>query len=165
MCSSDLPDLLILDEPFSGLDPINQELLEAIVIDLHRAGATILFSTHLMEQAERLCERVCLISRSHRVLDGDLREIKRRERRGVVAVSFDGPDGWIDGPEVASREATPDGAHVVLSEGADPQEILRRAVTSGVTIHRFELVEPRLHEIFLRHVGARAQSATSGEPR
>lgn len=160
------PDLLILDEPFSGLDPINQELLEAIVLDLHRQGATILFSTHLMEQAERLCERVCLISRSRRVLDGDLREIKRSERRGEVAISFDGPDGWIDGPEVAGRRPIADGVSVVLSEGADPQAILRRAVAaSDVVIHRFELVEPRLHEIFLRHVGGRGDAAMNGGGR
>ena len=160
------PELLILDEPFSGLDPINQDLLEAIVLELHAKGATILFSTHLMEQAERLCERVCLISRSRRVLDGDLKEIKRSERTGVVAVSFDGPDGWLDGPEVARREPTAAGAiNLVLSEGADPQAILRRGVASGAEIHRFELLEPRLHEIFLRHVGGRVHAiAPNGGP-
>ncbi|MSR35307.1 MAG: ATP-binding cassette domain-containing protein [Gemmatimonadetes bacterium] len=74
------PDLLILDEPFSGLDPINQDVLEAIVLEFRAQGATILFSTHLMDQAERMCERVCLISRGRRVLEGDLAEIKHREQ-------------------------------------------------------------------------------------
>ena len=149
------PELLILDEPFAGLDPINQDVLEGIVLDFHRCGATVLFSTHLMDQAERLCQRVCLISRGRCVLDGELREIKRRERKGVVAVAFEGPDGWLDGPEVIGREVAPDGAHLVLGEGADHQAILQRAVASGAVIHRFELVEPRLHEIFVRHAGPR----------
>ncbi|MBW3534640.1 MAG: ATP-binding cassette domain-containing protein [Gemmatimonadetes bacterium] len=153
------PDLLILDEPFSGLDPINQDVLEAIVRDLHAAGATVLFSTHLMDQAERLCERVCLISRARKVLDGDLREIKRRERRGVLAVEFEGPDGWIEGPEVSSRQPAPDGSvHLLLRDGADAQAVLRRGVASGAEIRRFELVEPRLHEIFVRHAGHRPES-------
>jgi ABC-2 type transport system ATP-binding protein len=145
------PELLVLDEPFSGLDPLNQDVLEEIVLDLHRRGTTVLFSTHLMDQAERLCQRVCLISRARRVLDGELRELKRRERKGVVAVAFEGPDGWLDGPEVIRREAAPDGAHLVLQDGADHQAILRRGVASGAVIHRFELLEPRLHEIFVRH--------------
>ena len=148
------PELLILDEPFSGLDPINQDILEAIVLEFHRSGMTILFSTHLMDQAERLCERVCLISSARRVLDGELREIKQRERTGVVAVSFEGPADWLAGPEVMRQEAGPGAIHLVLHEGADPKGILRRGVASGAAIHRFEVVEPRLHEIFLRHAGA-----------
>jgi len=152
------PELLILDEPFSGLDPINQDLLEAIVREFHARGTTILFSTHLMDQAERLCQRVCLISRSRKVLDGELREIKRRESRGVVAVSWEGGDHrWLDGPEVLRVEpAAEGGVHLVLREGASSDEILRRGVAAGVSISRFELVEPRLHEIFVRHVGPAA---------
>jgi len=148
------PELLVLDEPFSGLDPINQEVLEAIVLEFRRSGMTVLFSTHLMDQAERLCERVCLISRARRVLDGELKEIKQRERTGVVAVSFEGPADWLAGPEVMRQEAGPGAVHLVLHEGADPKGILRRGVASGAAIHRFEVVEPRLHEIFLRHAGA-----------
>ena len=155
------PELLILDEPFNGLDPINQDVLEAIVMEFHSKGMTILFSTHLMDQAERLCERVCLISGARRVLDGELKEIKRRERTGVVAVSFEGPDDWLAGPEVMRQEAGPGAVHLVLHEGADPQGILRRGVARGCEIHRFEVVEPRLHEIFLRHTGGR----TEEEPR
>jgi len=147
------PELLILDEPFSGLDPINQDVLEQIVKEFHRKGTTILFSTHLMDQAERLCERVCLIARSRKVLDGDLRELKRAESEGVVAVDFQGPDGWIRGREVLRAEQTGAGVRIQLQEGADPQPILDRAVASGARISRFELVEPRLHEIFVRHAG------------
>jgi len=150
------PELLILDEPFSGLDPINQDTLEEIVRDFHSKGTTILFSTHLMHQAEQLCERVCLISKSKKVLDGDLKEIKAAERKGVVAVEFEGPDDWIRGPEVDRIEAIDNGLNLILRDGADHQAILHRGVASGARILRFDLVEPRLHEIFIRHAGADA---------
>jgi len=147
------PDLLILDEPFSGLDPINQDVLEDIVLEFKAKGTTILFSTHLMEQAERMCDAVCLISASRKVLDGNLKELKRAEAQGVVAVDYDGPDDWIRrGSEVMSIETThDDGTHLVLNEGADVQALLKRAVGDGVVIHRFERVEPKLHEIFVKH--------------
>ena len=147
------PELLILDEPFSGLDPINQDLLESIVREFHQQGATILFSTHLMDQAERMCDRVCLIARSRKILDGGLRELKRREREGVLAVSFEGDDSWLGGPAIRSVDEAPDCLMLLLNEGADHQEVLRQAVACGARISRFELVEPRLHEIFIRHAG------------
>lgn len=148
------PELLILDEPFSGLDPLNQDVLDGIVREISAGGTTILFSTHLMDHAERLCQRVCLISRSRKVLDGELRELRRQEARGVVAVSFDGDDAWIQGPGIVDVEVRKDGQrHLLLQEGMDPGEILRRGVESGVVIHRFEVVEPSLHEIFVRHAG------------
>jgi ABC-2 type transport system ATP-binding protein len=158
------PSLLILDEPFSGLDPINQDLLEEIVRELHAKGTTILFSTHLMDQAERLCERVCLISRARKVLDGDLRQIKRAEGRGVLAVGFEGDDGWLDGPEILGREVVGDDLHLLLAEGADPQAVLRRGVEAGARIRRFERVEPRLHEIFVRHAGIEGAVGDGGLP-
>ncbi len=156
------PELLVLDEPFSGLDPINQEVLEQIVREFQARGTTILFSTHLMDHAERLCQRVFLISRARRVLDDDLKELKRRERKGLVAVEFQGDDRWLAGPEVAEILPLADGAHLVLKEGADHQAILRRGVAAGVRIDRFDLVEPRLHEIFVRHAGAPAEEQGAG---
>lgn len=159
------PDLLILDEPFSGLDPINQDVLERIVREFQARGTTILFSTHLMDHAERLCERVCLISKAQKVLDGDLAELKRRERKGLVAVEFEGDDRWLMGPEVAEIRQADDAVHLVLKEGADHQAILRRGVaSSGVRIDRFDLVEPRLHEIFVRHAGAPEGGNSLGAP-
>jgi ABC-2 type transport system ATP-binding protein len=148
------PKLLILDEPFSGLDPINQDVLEKIVLEFHAKGTTILFSTHLMDQAERLCQRVCLISRSKKVLDADLKELKAAERKGVVELEFDGPDRWIQGPEVRSVVRENGVTQLQLIPGADHQAILRRGVEAGATIYRFDLVEPRLHEIFVRHAGS-----------
>jgi ABC-2 type transport system ATP-binding protein len=147
------PEILILDEPFSGLDPINQEVLEGIVREFQARGTTILFSTHLMDHAERLCERVCLISKAKKVLDSDLKQLKRRERKGLVAVEFTGDDSWLRGPEVTEILEVENGIHLVLKEGADHQGILRRGVDAGVRIDRFDLVEPRLHEIFVRHAG------------
>jgi len=147
------PELLILDEPFSGLDPINQDVLEEIVRDFHAKGTTILFSTHLMDQAERLCERVCLISNARKVLDADLDTLKAAERRGVVAVEFEGPDTWLRGPEIDHVEDVNGALHLMLRDGADHQAILQRGVQAGAHILRFDLVQPRLHEIFVRHVG------------
>lgn len=149
------PELLILDEPFSGLDPINQDVLEEIVLEEKERGKTILFSTHLMEQAERLCERVCLISRSRKVLDDDLKELKRRERSGVVAVEFEGetPPPVRAWPGVSEVEEAGEALHLTLDDGVRPEEILARVVAEGVGLRRFELLEPRLHEIFVRHAG------------
>ena len=157
------PDLLVLDEPFSGLDPLNQDVLEEIVLDLHRRGTTVIFSTHLMDQAERLCERVCLIARGRKVLDGELREVRRKERKGAVALAFEGEDGWLASSDVLAVERGRDGLHVILREGSDPQALLRRGLAAGATIRRFELVEPRLHEIFVRHAGADAPAGPRPE--
>ena len=158
------PELLILDEPFSGLDPINQDVLEEIVRDFHSKGTTILFSTHLMDQAERLCERVCLISKARKVLDAELSELKASERSGVLALEFEGPDRWMDGPEVDHIEAVNGRFHLLLREGADPQAILRRGMEAGANITTFDLLEPRLHEIFVRHAGADA-AGDAGLPK
>lgn len=147
------PELLLLDEPFSGLDPLNQEVLEEIVREFQARGRTILFSTHLMDYAERLCQRVLLIAHSKKVLDAELKELKRQERTGVVAIEFEGERDWLRAPEVASVEAASEGVRVQLRPGADAQALLQRAVAAGVRIFRFELVEPTLHEIFVRHAG------------
>ena len=158
------PELLILDEPFSGLDPINQDVLEDIVMDFHRRGTTILFSTHLMDQAERLCQRVCLISKACKVLDADLKELKAAERKGVVEVEFQGDDSWLQGPEVKDIQRVDGGALLHLLDGADHGPILKRGVDSGATIFKFDLVEPRLHEIFVRHAGDGA-TGDAGTPQ
>jgi ABC-2 type transport system ATP-binding protein len=151
------PRLLILDEPFSGLDPINQDVLEEIVLELNGRGTTILFSTHLMDHAERLCRRVCLISNARKVLDGDLKELKRNARSGVVAVAFEGGDErWMNGPEVVRIEPEGAGFHLLMAPGADTGAVLRRGIEAGVRIGRFEVVEPSLHEIFVTHAGSRA---------
>ncbi|WP_420633160.1 ABC transporter ATP-binding protein [Candidatus Palauibacter sp.] len=144
------PDLLVLDEPFSGLDPLNVELFKEMILERRRAGATILLSTHLIEDAERLCERVCMIAGATKVLDGRLRDIKAAAGRQAVAISFEGNPEFLGAPHLIERIAS-HGRYVEvrMHEGADPQELLRLAVRSGALISRFELIEPSLREIFI----------------
>ena len=144
------PELLILDEPFSGLDPINVDVLKSIVLERKREGATVLFSTHMIEDAERLCERVCMIAGARKVLDGTIAEVKASADRKDVALGFDGSGSFLEDSDLVERVAD-HGRYVEvrLTPEADPQELLREALAAGSRIHRFELVEPSLREIFL----------------
>jgi ABC-2 type transport system ATP-binding protein len=147
------PDLLILDEPFSGLDPINVELLKEIVLDLKRTGKTIIFSTHQMEVAEKICDDICLLNRSQKVLDGSLREIKSSFGRNAVAVRAVGGDGVLDDPALVSKLVHhSDETQALLAPGADAQVLLKRLIDSGATIEKFEMVEPSLNDIFITKV-------------
>lgn len=147
------PDLLILDEPFSGLDPVNVELLKDIVLDLKRAGKTIIFSTHQMEVAEKLCDDICLLNRSQKVFEGSLRDIKRSFGRNSVAVRCEGGDGVLDDLTLVSKVVRhADEAQALLAEGADAQVLLKRLIDSGAIIGRFEMVEPSLNDIFITKV-------------
>jgi ABC-2 type transport system ATP-binding protein len=147
------PELLVLDEPFSGLDPLNVDVLKEIVLEQRSRGTTVLFSTHNMDQAERLCERVVMIKDARKVLDGTLREIKREawlagKRR--VLLSIEGEDGFLRDPSLV--EGIEDrGTHLAISlrSGVEPQRLLEVAVGSGVIVNRFEVSEPSLHEIFV----------------
>jgi ABC-2 type transport system ATP-binding protein len=148
------PDLVILDEPFSGLDPVNVELLKDLVLELRDAGKTVIFSTHQMEVAERICDDICLINRSRKVLSGSIREVKSGFGRNAVALRHTGGDGVLDDPAlVASVERHADDVEALLAPGADPQELLRRLLAAGARVTRFELVEPSLHDIFIEKVG------------
>ncbi|MFQ5679502.1 MAG: ABC transporter ATP-binding protein [Gemmatimonadota bacterium] len=155
------PHLLILDEPFSGLDPINVDLLKEIVLERKREGAAVLFSTHMIEDAERLCERVCMIAGARKVLDGTVAQVKAAAGRRDVAISFDGNPAFLEAPGLV-RGVSDHGRYVEvrLAEQADPQLLLRRAVEHGVRIERFELIEPSLREIFLEKAGRRGLDAS-----
>lgn len=147
------PELLILDEPFSGLDPINVELLKEIVLDLKRNGKTIIFSTHQMEVAEKICDDICLLNRSEKVFEGSLREIKRSFGRNAIAVRCEGGDGVLDDPELVSKVVRhADETQALLAQGADAQTLLRRLIDSGATIGKFEMIEPSLNDIFITKV-------------
>ena len=147
------PELLILDEPFSGLDPINTELLKEIVLDLKRSGKTIIFSTHQMEVAEKICDDICLINRSEKVLEGSLRELKSSFGRNSIAVRCEGGDGVLDDQSLVSKVVRhADEAQALLAQGADAQALLRRLIESGATIGKFEMVEPSLNDIFITKV-------------
>jgi len=147
------PELLILDEPFSGLDPINAELLKEVVLDLKRNGKTIIFSTHQMEVAEKICDDICLINRAEKVLEGSLRELKSSFGRNAVAVRCEGGDGVLDDPMLVSKVVRhADEAQALLAQGANAQTLLRRLIESGATIGKFEMVEPSLNDIFITKV-------------
>jgi ABC-2 type transport system ATP-binding protein len=147
------PDLVILDEPFSGLDPINARLLTEIVQEMKARKKTIIFSTHLMSQAEELCDSICLINRGRKLLDGPIREIKRNFGSRVIAIDGEGFENVIQDPElVSSVEQLRDRVEVVPATGIDPQTLLQRLVSAGAFIRRFEMVEPSLNEIFIESV-------------
>jgi ABC-2 type transport system ATP-binding protein len=148
------PDLMILDEPFSGLDPVAQELLKEIVLELKAEGKTIIFSTHQMEMAERICDDICMINKSRKVLDGRLRQIKSSFGRNSVALRVEGGDEVLaDKSLVANIERHSDEIEVLLAEGTDAQSLLKRLIASGATVGKFELVEPSLNDIFIAKVG------------
>ncbi len=151
-CIND-PELLILDEPFSGLDPLNLDLLKGIVLSLREKGKTIILSTHVMHEAERLCDFILLINEGKAVVDGTLDEIRSRWRSSAVSVELAGETGFIEHlPMVAAVK--PDGRRVeiALTEGADPQELLK-ALAGRVRVQAFEVKVPSLHEIFVHLVG------------
>lgn len=155
------PQLVVLDEPFSGLDPINAQALKDTVVDLRKRGKTVIFSTHLMDNAERLCDSVCIIAHGDKVLDGTVADVKAEHGGNNVALAIAG--GTNDGVMQVLRDSAlverVDDSNrffeIALQRGADPQELLRRIVATGASIQRFELVQPSLHQIFLEKVGAK----------
>lgn len=154
------PDLVIMDEPFSGLDPVNGKLLEETLIDLRRQGKAVLFSTHRMDQAERLCDSITLISRGQTVLAGSMREIKQGYPRNRVHIAFEGSSSssFLHHSSVESFENYADHTAIKLRDvtgtlSPDAQPLLAAAVASGARISRFEIVEPTLEEIFIEKVG------------
>ncbi|MGI8734936.1 MAG: ABC transporter ATP-binding protein [Pyrinomonadaceae bacterium] len=148
------PDLLILDEPFSGLDPINVELLKEIILELKAAGKTIIFSTHQMEVAEKICDDIGLLNRSLKVLDGRLREIKESFGRNSVALRVEGGDAVLrDTALVSKLERHSDQVEILLAPGASAQDLLRRLVAAGATVSKFEMIEPSLNDIFIQKIG------------
>ena len=154
------PDLVILDEPFSGLDPINAQALKDTVVDLRRRGKTVIFSTHLMDNAERLCDSVCIIARGEKVLDGSVSDVKQEHGGNNVALSLAEGDAQLVARVLSDQklvERVDDSNRffeISLQKEADPQALLRRLVEAGARVQRFELVQPSLHQIFLEKVGA-----------
>ena len=155
------PELVILDEPFSGLDPVNSQALKDTIVELRRRGKTVIFSTHLMDNAERMCDAVCIIANGDKVLDGTLTDVKAENAGRTIAVAIDGPPSSEIGRIFADRslvERVDDSNRffeVELQPGADSQDLLRALVGSGARVKRFELVQPSLHQIFLEKVGAK----------
>ncbi len=165
------PDVVILDEPWSGLDPINAEVLREIVDEIRESGRTVLFSTHQMEQAEKIVDALCIIARGKLVLEGKLRDLKTAA----------GADGWLalafsddaartkadtviaDTTLVGERRDAREDDHDLEVKSSDPQRLLAALVTAGVSVRKFEIVTPSLHQIFVDKVGPEAAVAERRE--
>jgi ABC-2 type transport system ATP-binding protein len=162
------PELVILDEPFSGLDPVNSQVMKDVVVEVAREGRTVLFSTHIMEQAERMCDRVAIIARGEKVVDGRLADVKREAGGRAVALAFTqnrAPASAVLADRALVERVDDYGAsaEVQLAAGASAEQLLKELVLAGVGLSRFEVVEPSLQSIFIAKVGAEAAVAPARE--
>ena len=152
------PELVILDEPFSGLDPVNLQVMKDVVVEIARSGRTVLFSTHIMEQAERMCDRIVIIARGEKVVDGTVIEVKASFGNRNIALTFSNGKAaaeriMSDRTLTAKVDDYGASAEVSLAEGATSQQLLTALVGAGVGLSRFEVVEPSLQAIFIAKVG------------
>ncbi len=156
------PDLIIMDEPFSGLDPVNATLLQDTLVELRSEGKAILFSTHRMDQVEKLCDAIAIIYQGKLVLSGTMREVKGRYPKNRVQMVFSGPERFLQHPGVLEFKNYAGIAEVTLKSPEVAQSLLADAVASGVEITRFEVMEPTLEEIFIETVKGTPDYATAG---
>jgi ABC-2 type transport system ATP-binding protein len=147
------PDLIILDEPFGGLDPVNTKLLKDIMLEMKQKGRTIIFSTHRMEQVEMISDKICLINKAERVLEGDLNQIKQRYGKNTIILDYVGEASFIKGlPEVEKIDDYGKFMEIKMKEQSDPQDLLNKLVDK-IRINKFEVREPTLNAIFIEKVG------------
>jgi len=153
------PEILIVDEPTSGLDPVATDVMRDAMLDLRRGGTTIVLSSHQMHTVERLCDRVALINRGEKILDGAVSDVKARHGKNTVVLAFDGDGSFIDSlPGVVKVTDFGQYLEVRLEDGCDPQPLLREAA-SRLRLRRFEIVEPSLHDIFVETVTSHGKEA------
>jgi ABC-2 type transport system ATP-binding protein len=145
------PKLVVLDEPFAGLDPVNTELLKRMLVDLRNQGKALILSTHQMNEIEELCDRILMINHGRSVLYGNLAEIKSRYRSNSVLLEFEGELGEV--PGVTEKRTHKGYVELVLDGNTTPQQVLERLVSAGIIVNHFEIATPPLNEIFLRVVG------------
>lgn len=147
------PDLLILDEPFSGLDPVNVEFMMDVIEEYKSADKTIIFSTHLMSTAEKLCKDILLINKSHKVISGSLREVKASYGKNLIALRATGGNGVLEDKTLVEKIIEhADEKELHLAENADSQVLLKNLIESGAAISKFEEIEPSLNDIFIEKV-------------
>ncbi len=147
------PDIVILDEPFSGLDPVNVELLKSIVLDQKRSGKTILFSSHRMDHVEELCQNICILHQSNTVLKGNIKEIKQGFPRERVMLQTKQPVTGLERIKgIQEIKELGNGYELLIEEESIAQDILQLA-TSQTVVDRFQVMEPTLNEIFIKKVG------------
>lgn len=156
------PELIIMDEPFSGLDPVNASLLMDTLVDLRAQGKAVLFSTHRMDQVEKLCDAIALIYQGKLVLSGSMREVKSRYERNRVQAVFTGNDGFLRSPAVLEAKNYAGIAEITLRSPDEAQRLLAEAVASGADITRFEVMEPTLEDIFIQTVRNTPEYAAAG---
>ena len=148
------PDFVIMDEPFHGLDPVNSTLLKDVLLDLKKQGKTVLFSTHRMDQVEKLCDAICLINKGRSVLQGNLNQVKGQYGKNNVQIEYEGDGDFLQKTElVGSYNNYGNYVEVRLAPGADPQQLLRTVAENSRRVSKFEVVEPSLEEIFIDVVG------------
>ena len=153
------PDVLFMDEPMSGLDPVAMDVMREAMLDLRRKGTTIVLSSHQMEAVEKLCDRVALINRGEKVLDGSVAEVKSRHGKNTVALAFEGDGAFLSSlPGVAKVTDFGQYVEVRLQDGTDPQPLLQEAA-ARLRLRRFEIVEPSLHDIFVETVTGHGKEA------
>jgi ABC-2 type transport system ATP-binding protein len=146
------PRLIILDEPFTGLDPVNTDMIKDIILELNSKGTTIIFSTHLMEQVEKICKSICLINNGEAVLKGELKSIKKDFSKHAIRIAFEGKADFLDDAKLISAYDQKDSYYdVQLAEGVSTQQIIQSAV-KHVQVSHFEILEPSLHDIFIETV-------------
>ena len=145
------PQLIILDEPFSGLDPVNTEMMKNFISQLRDEGKAVILSTHQMNQVEELCNRVLMINHGREVLYGDLQEIKGKYKEHSVRINVAGEIGNLQG--VTHRKVNKGFIELALSPETTPQSILDQLHKNGMTINHFEIKKPSLNEIFLHLAG------------
>jgi ABC-2 type transport system ATP-binding protein len=148
------PQLLVLDEPFAGLDPVNTELLKEMLADLRNQGKAVILSTHQMNQVEELCDRILMINNGQNVLYGDLGEIKARYRGNSLLLDVEGELSEI--PGVTGKRVHKSYTELILDGKTIPQQVLLHLINRGMVINRFEVATPSLNEIFLKEVGKKA---------
>jgi ABC-2 type transport system ATP-binding protein len=156
-CLLHQPGLIVMDEPFSGLDPVNAVLVERTLLELKSQGNAILFSTHRMDQVEKLCESICLINNGQAVLAGRVRDIKSRYERNHVIIEFDGDPAFLKSNEIAEAKNFSGHAEIKLNPHGNAQKLLHDAAGMA-TIYRFEVLEPSLEDIFIQTVGGAAHA-------
>jgi ABC-2 type transport system ATP-binding protein len=158
------PDVIFMDEPFIGLDPVNVALLKSAFLEMRDRGKTLVFSTHQLEMAEELCESVAIIDHGRVVTAGPTREVKRSTGRQTVrlATGHDGTTAWLRSlPHVVVTRAGEDYTELRVESGGDPQDVLHAAIAHGDDILRFEVADPSLEEVFVEQVGALEHEETT----
>ena len=165
------PELIILDEPFSGLDPVNQAVLETLIQDLAARGKTIIFSTHVMQHAERLCDHILLIARGHKIFDGTVQSAKASLPRRVLIETDGDPRTLNQLEQVRQVEALTEAGNaaqqwqITIDEQANPQHLLKACFDNDIQLVKFEFVEPSLHDVFVQLVGQHELSLTGEAAR